>query len=374
MKQRYVSLILSVVVLFLSAGILSVLAQQETYSAPTEAFPGGLKDAPVNTGGAPQTKSESFAPTQMNFTLNSASKPTGIVLNTGQMISSGVNYFTLSAGSGWALINAQGLVIPKLSASPTAAEGMIYYDTTGKKVKLYNGTAWADIGTGSGTGDNFWKTDGSGGIYYDGTVTLGNTNVGTGAFFATGVYVMKNNNNQFSIVNKAYAEAIQPNNNLRLACDVSDTAYDCISPYTPSSGVYSEGDVRYDKVGTCPDGYSIVGNQCGMYIITGSNEFNGTWSYAPITYQYREFKFKKLATTGTLYAGKTYVDDVYVVSKTWHNETPYAYATDNAGGTKRGTATCPAGYYVVGVEAWDNDGGGYCVGCLTGMKLKCAKL
>lgn len=386
---------LSVVVLFLSAGILSVLAQQETYSGPTEAYPGGLKYKPVDTTPTnatetgDQMKWAKLSLKQIEFSTDPTlttdpniklSEKISFVTDSGKYIDmdGGSIGFVLSNTSGPVSVISKGLTLPSL-VPDYGNPGMIYYDTTGKKVKLYNGTAWTDIGTGGG--DGYWKTDGSGGIYYDGTATIGTIAAGTGAFYATGSFYSKApTENQFGLVQKAYADAIKPSDDLRLECDKIAEAYDCVSPYTPSEGTYSEGDIRYDKVGICPDGYNIVYDggtaKCGMYMALYTTDFReyGDWKYTPITYKYREFKFKKLTSSGTLYAGTIYANDITLASKTWHSETQYSFATDGAGGTKRGTAVCPQGYYMVGVEAWDNDGGGYCAGCLTGLKVKCAKL
>lgn len=36
----------------------------------------------------------------------------------------------------------KGVLLPKAASDPTGVEGMIYYNTTSKVVKLYNGTSW----------------------------------------------------------------------------------------------------------------------------------------------------------------------------------------------------------------------------------------
>ena len=36
----------------------------------------------------------------------------------------------------------KGVLLPKAASDPTGIEGMIYYNTTSKAVKLYNGTSW----------------------------------------------------------------------------------------------------------------------------------------------------------------------------------------------------------------------------------------
>lgn len=46
----------------------------------------------------------------------------------------------------------QNAVVQKLAADPSNVEARIYYNTSTKKYRFYNGTAWADVG-GSGSGD-----------------------------------------------------------------------------------------------------------------------------------------------------------------------------------------------------------------------------
>lgn len=43
-------------------------------------------------------------------------------------------------------------LLQNLASDPTGIESKVYYNTTSKKVRFYNGTAWADIGS-AGTGD-----------------------------------------------------------------------------------------------------------------------------------------------------------------------------------------------------------------------------
>jgi hypothetical protein len=57
------------------------------------------------------------------------------------------------------LIKAQ---LEQLSADPTGAnavESQVYYNTSSKKVRFYNGTIWADLGSGGGGGALAWIED-----------------------------------------------------------------------------------------------------------------------------------------------------------------------------------------------------------------------
>lgn len=47
----------------------------------------------------------------------------------------------------------QNALLQKLAADPTGIEAKIYYNTVSKKFRFYDGTAWGDVATVSGTGD-----------------------------------------------------------------------------------------------------------------------------------------------------------------------------------------------------------------------------
>lgn len=69
--------------------------------------------------------------------------------------------------------------LEKLSSDPTGTEARLYYNTSSKKAKLYNGTAWGELG-GSGSGEKNYVTAPSTatGWTTSGTVTATTTTTG----------------------------------------------------------------------------------------------------------------------------------------------------------------------------------------------------
>ena len=48
----------------------------------------------------------------------------------------------------------QNAVVQRLNSDPgSPVEAQIYYNTTSDKIRYYDGAAWQDVGSGSGTGD-----------------------------------------------------------------------------------------------------------------------------------------------------------------------------------------------------------------------------
>jgi len=340
MKQRYISLVLSVVVLFLSAGVLYVRGQQ---FGPSAEFPGGLVAKPLDTGDIGQPKENYLAPTQLNVS-GAAALSIGIKMKTNQAIVSGANSMTvdsatnilLVSGSGNVLltgatgnlvINTQGVVLPSHTANPTTpiAAGMIYFDSTAKKVKLNTtglASGWTDIGTGTGSStatstydvdDNAGKpftiqgSSGSNGLllknkgggtnapfltwdsatqkfsarldgdtfYMGAGDSTGFTPIAT--FSLTGIGVQKgwvatgnnitsiSNKKEFSFFNNANAAPGPGGIKIPMSCDTTTTNIECTqSFYADNNGTL--GDMRYDQWYdedyTCPSGYIVDGTQC----------------------------------------------------------------------------------------------------------------
>jgi hypothetical protein len=84
---------------------------------------------------------------------------------------------------------------------------------------------------------------------------------------------------------------------------------------------------------------------------------------------------------GELATNKEFVDRISSVSiqslqklADWSpNQIPAERAATN-GGYGPVTGTCPKGTYAVGVTAWGNSAGSYCIGCLIAVQLICRKL
>jgi len=328
MKQRYISLVLSVVVLFLSAGILIVRGQQ-SYVAPTETFPSGLKEPPLDTGGTPQEKANYLSPTQINLS-RAGTQSTGILMKTNQSIRSGTNSIIpdatgnisllsstgnilLTGTSGNLIIDAQGVVLPSKASDPaTPTPGMIYYDSTGDgKVKLYNKKGWTDIGTGSG-GDLYWKP-GNGGITYNGgdISIFGPSPVNSGNvdYYAAGKLEINNNKEHLIPYDfnpkSASADELakywgkeQVNN--RMSCD---TGFGDVADCSSINGLFLENNSssakKYDLfvtifklqgyAGTCsplPNGDSSIRGNCAYY--ASFAEFNKQTVGGEIVFYYTQ--------------------------------------------------------------------------------------
>ncbi|RJQ30069.1 hypothetical protein C4565_01020 [Candidatus Parcubacteria bacterium] len=143
---------LSVVTLFLSAGVLFVYGQN-TYVGPSAPFPSGLVDKPVDTSNAGQEKSGDLNLKTLRFGLNTDPASRNITLSG--KIGNASDSSSLWFSNGALVVDSAGtmggLALPFSGSDPVAYRaGSIYYNTGAKKVKLYTPDGWTDIGTGSG--------------------------------------------------------------------------------------------------------------------------------------------------------------------------------------------------------------------------------
>lgn len=138
-------------------------------------------------------------------------------------------------------VDTQGLVLPYLSSAPTGYPGMIYYNTGSNTVKLYNGSGWTDIGTGTGngSGSTYWKAAGSGIQYTGDAATITN---GTGAGYQS-----------------AGSQTTIPSGAVKLPCDTT-VGQDCGSFY-PSSNLGSN---------TAYDMYQVSNNNKASLLAVGT--------------------------------------------------------------------------------------------------------
>ncbi|TSC52662.1 MAG: hypothetical protein LiPW41_32 [Parcubacteria group bacterium LiPW_41] len=326
MKQRYISLVLSVVVLFLSAGILIVRGQQDPFG-PDAPFPGGLKSKPVDTGNTGQEKPGDLNLKTLRFGLNTDPGATNVTLS-GKIVNASSNNFidlndlslgiNIQNGSGPVSISAfgpfrlytKGLQLP-IDSGTTPAPGTIYYDSTGDgKVKLYNKKGWTDIGTGSGTGGtNFWVKGTGTEIYYDGgDVYVGSIDSIPVKYYRTGTIISFNNNpKQYSLIKKVLAERARPQNILK--CDTNPSYFECPNPYVPQAGDNNTlGALGYDEGYSCDKypGYSLEGVNCVTYKSCGSiDNMTCIDKSVPADSVYDEFILTRQgASSGKLVAGK----------------------------------------------------------------------
>ena len=224
-----------------SAGIISA---QQAWQAPGQAFPDQDVAPPIDTGSSFQTKAQGIG-----FD-NSFTNLPALGLQQSQFIQAGgttgqlfkltpldITGNSILQNLGGALnMNVKGLILPNFGISTlNATKGMITYDPSSNTVKLYNGTAWTDIGTGTG-GDTFWKANGTSGIIYNGnSVTISNI----ASIKANGWYFTRTQ------------ETSAPSGASKMACDTSASNLECSNDYYSTTG--NNGDVAYDQYpATCP--------------------------------------------------------------------------------------------------------------------------
>jgi len=151
-----------VVFAFALLGGVVVVAQAVTnsWTPPTQNFPQANVYPPIDTGPGEQTKDGSLilkGDNQIGAVVKIQTNQSFAVDN-----SPDAGYFTPSYAELGAiinsakslLINTKGLVLPRTGTGApieSPLEGTIYYKTADKKVQLWNGTAWTDLGGGGGT-------------------------------------------------------------------------------------------------------------------------------------------------------------------------------------------------------------------------------
>ena len=267
---------ISGVVFALALLFISVQIIQAGWTAPTAPFPGGTIYPPIDTSSSTQTKAGVLI-------LGTDVAPGSVLrVQVGQGLAVNAadgGSFYPSQGSVGAVLNSQkgfyvntaGFVLPRIPRTGVSApyadeEGMIYYDTTKKGVKLFNGTNWVDIG--SGGGDSFWTQTADGIQYGGGNVTIAPF---TSGWFATGFQAAVNKDEKaFSFLAKIVNAANAPiPASQRMSCDKSDTALDCPNSYyakVASDGIVNNGDKKYDvwekTEYICPAGYFPYNNRC----------------------------------------------------------------------------------------------------------------
>jgi hypothetical protein len=143
-------------------------------------------DLPITEGSAPQGKSANISVPQINISGDaeyvSKTSSTDPQFNS-ILLGPNRGLFWISGGSGYSLkvsdtgffnFFGEGIKLPSKATNPSSpVSGTIYYDSNAKEVKLYDGTTWKSIGSGTtgtavSTGGNFgqWLNTVNGGIYY----------------------------------------------------------------------------------------------------------------------------------------------------------------------------------------------------------------
>jgi len=353
--------VFALALLFVSVQLIRA-AQTNTWSAPTQPFPQANVYTPIDIGPGEQTKDGSLilkGDNKLGATIQIQANQSFAVEN-----SPDAGYFMPSLSSGLGavinsskslLINTKGLVLPRTGTGApidSPLEGTIYYNTTKKGVKLYDGSNWVDIGSGGG-GESVW-TKVESGAFFDGNAALG-TMADQGGYEPTGkVFTVDSKTlnslykNSFSFLNKAEA-AIDYEGNRLLECDKSDVQEECFG-FVVVSGHHAVGDLKYDRYMD----YGEPGIKPGP---------------TKVSYKELEYKIKPaiINSTGVLYA-----KDINISQPSWGETQEVAHTggsdPDIPGNNyKSGWTYCPNGYFVSGFRlGHDPDG-------LT-FVLKCSKL
>lgn len=251
---------------------VSVQMIQAGWTAPTVPFPGGEIYPPIDTSSSTQTKAGGLI-------LGTGVVPGSVLrIQKGQGLavdavdggsfypSQGTVGAVLNSSNGF-YVNTSGLVLPRIPRVATDApyadvEGMIYYDTVEKSVKLFNGK-WVDIG--SGGGESYWKAI-TGGIAYTGGDIFAGLDGKQWVYVSTGneyeCFVQGPTNDRKLIlglpINKAFAkEECSQYDNAKMSCDNSASSIECTESFYIAGGS-SDKSTRYDT-------YQKPGDQKGTY-------------------------------------------------------------------------------------------------------------
>lgn len=278
--------------------------------------------------------------------------------------------------------------------TPEKQEGMIYYDTTKKGVKLYDGTSWKDIGSGGG-GDSFWKPT-AGGIAYSGSgVTINSLN--SGWWYEETKTVSMKGGNSISLVNTAQAKferKFPP-----MSCDRDETKPECTENYYSGTGDEREGSYASDRFEeysySCPAKSSFGSvyklyeqdRKCCDAFNENTNQPSGcisaTRNIAAVKEKIYKFYTKEAALpaqltvvgdvkANTANIGTVNVADINLSNPQYSKTTGEIYMVVekepiSIGEFDQGWATCPPGYFVNAFRFGIN-------GASLAPVLKCSKL
>jgi hypothetical protein len=200
--------------MILGALIQVVGAQQYQWAPPTDSFPNANTGIPIDTGSSNQSKEGriSFPSEYRDTVLVGNNSWIGNVDNTSRII------FGVGSSKDIVKIYGAGLSLPVGSTGASSeTEGLLRYNVGGKKVQFNDGTAWKDVGTGSGGGDSYWSMQSGTLTYGGGNVKITNVTQGTQTGFWNTGTIGANHKNTFALVRTAQADVIGE----VLACDTN---------------------------------------------------------------------------------------------------------------------------------------------------------
>jgi len=239
--------VFALVLLWVSSQVITA-----TWQPPTGTFPNANVAPPIDQSGENQSKVGSIEISgrsgaafiiEQGRSINTSNLGDAFLtlmrLDNSTILKNGYSHFD---------VNTLGLLLPRYETNGlNQVEGMITYSPSEKTVKLYNGE-WINIGTGTGSGDSFWREN-EGGIYYGGgdvviNNTLADASVERG-FWPTGNTITLSRGENGALYNSR-----------RLACDTSSyTLNTTCSAQQPYTGGYLNqatpapvvGDYGYDR-------------------------------------------------------------------------------------------------------------------------------
>lgn len=110
-------------------------------------------ELPISESASPQAKPAYISLPQIRLedVGFAAAKLNSLSLNLGNGISWGSNFLLNVNSLGFFNFLGEGIKLPSKTTNPSSpVAGTIYYDSTAKEVKLWDGSAWKSVGSGSG--------------------------------------------------------------------------------------------------------------------------------------------------------------------------------------------------------------------------------
>jgi hypothetical protein len=233
-KNKLIFVAGSIFGLVVLGALVQVVSAEYEWAPPGGEFPSANTAPPIDISATGQTKSGTIS-------INVESGPGIILSNNSYVGANAQSYIVFGTGSEQSItkVYGGGLALPYGNTNTEgrevpALEGALLYNADARKVQFHNGTAWTDVGTGSG--DSYWKYLSAGGIYYS-------DNSGPG--MKTRVVIADSDVESVFAFEKVGTEYTQPVNMQHMSCDTSPATVDCNQQTYPSSGAM--GEKRYDQ-------------------------------------------------------------------------------------------------------------------------------